>query len=100
MNDKQLVKFAAEFREGILDGRGSDLMCFMVCAPLVTLLSMHGVKCTMVNGEDDERNHFWIKLADGRVLDPTADQLNRKLPPVYLGPPTATHKRFRTSSSP
>jgi hypothetical protein len=101
MNDKQLVKFAAEFREGILDGRSPDSMCFMVCAPLVTLLNMHGVKCTMVNGDvdfgEDEINHYWLALPDGRVLDPTADQFNgtehRRLPSVYLGPPTAIHKR-------
>jgi hypothetical protein len=103
MTDAELVEFVADFREGILDGRPSDMMCFMVCAPLVTLLNMYGVKCEMVSGEDDERNHYWLKLADGRVLDPTADQFNgsqhRRLPPVYLGKPTAIHRRFSRAAS-
>jgi hypothetical protein len=41
-------------------------------------------------------NHVWIKLTDGRALDPTADQFNvlfpaMKMPPVYLGPPQSIH---------
>jgi hypothetical protein len=103
VNDKEIIEFATSFREGILDGRPSEMMCFMVCAPMESLLNMYGVKCEMVNGEDDERNHYWLKLADGRVLDPTADQFNgsqhRNLPSVYLGPLTAIHKRFRQPSS-
>ena len=39
-------------------------------------------------------NHIWIRLADGRVLDPTADQFG-DYPPVYLGDPLPElHKRL------
>lgn len=94
MNDAQLIRFAADFRRGILGRDGSDSMCFAVCAPLVTLLNMSGVEATLKEGtvklfSIGHGNHFWIELADGRVLDPTADQFNRirkaKLPKVYLG---------------
>jgi hypothetical protein len=95
MTDAQLVEFASEFREGILDGTPSWMMCFAVCAPLVTLLDIHGVKAEMVEGDLGEFNHVWLKLADGRVLDPTADQFNEfgfdPMPPVYLGAPSKIH---------
>lgn len=98
MSDDELVTFASEFREGILDGDVPALMCFAVCAPLVTLLSLYGVEADMVVGDLGWINHTWLRLRDGRVLDPTADQFNdcdgyEKLPPVYLGPPTAIHTR-------
>jgi hypothetical protein len=66
-------------------------MCAAVCYPLVTLLNMAGVKCEIVESDLGDMNHVWLKLADGRALDPTADQFNRLyrmgLPPVYLGKP-------------
>jgi hypothetical protein len=100
MTDEEIVAFATDFREGILDGDDPHGRCFMVCAPMVTLLNMYGVKCEMVEGpvtvSTDFDNHVWLELDDGRVLDPTADQFNgsqrRALPPVYLGPPTAIHR--------
>jgi hypothetical protein len=30
-------------------------------------------------------NHVWLRLSDGRALDPSADQFRLGLPPVYLG---------------
>jgi len=95
MTDDDLLAFAAEFREGILDGRSSWMMCFAVSAPLATLLRLHGVDVELVEGDLGEFNHVWLRLSDGRVLDPTADQFNDfgfpPLPPVYLGPPTGIH---------
>lgn len=96
MTDKQLVEFATEFREGILDGRSSAWMCAAVCWPLATLLEMHGVKTETVTTDLGEMEHVWLRLADGRALDPTADQFNEygfqpPMPPVYLGPPTKYH---------
>lgn len=96
MTDKQLLRFVASFRKGILGRSNSDGMCFAVTAPLAPLLRAHGVEAEIVEGEVDfmppgNMNHFWIKLADGRVIDPTADQFNnrtcRQLPPVYIGAP-------------
>lgn len=99
MTDKKLIKYAASFRRGILGRRNSTFMCFAVCAPLVTLLNMEGVKSELREGDIKldlgSCNHFWIELSDGRVLDPTADQLTSRfgasLPKVYLGAPTKFH---------
>lgn len=95
MTDEELLTFAREFREGILDGRPSALHCAMVCWPLVTLLNLNGVDCesqeSTVDLGDHTMSHIWIRLADGRALDPTADQFG-KLPPVYLGEPTEIHQ--------
>ncbi len=96
MTDKKLVKFASEFRKGMLGGEPSDMMCFAICSPLSTLLQMHGVECEVVEVDLGHCNHVWLRLSDGRALDPTADQFNRlfpdlDLPPVYLGEPTAIH---------
>ena len=95
MKDRALVKFASEFREGILDGGPSDMMCAAVCWPLVTLLNMQGVKCRSVESDLGALSHIWIKLDDGRALDPTIDQFNylfdEKWPEVYLGEPTKYH---------
>lgn len=95
MTDDELIDFAAGFREGILDGKPSEMMCFAVCVPLEGLLRFHGIEVELVEGDSDECNHFWLRLADGRVLDPTADQFNEDraepLPPVYLGLPTDIH---------
>ena len=95
MTDAELIEFASEFREGILEGRSSWMMCFAVAAPLAGLLKMHGVDAVLKEGDLGELNHFWLCLPDGRVLDPTADQFNdfgvELMPSVYLGPPTAMH---------
>jgi hypothetical protein len=94
MTDAELIECAAEFREGILDGSPSFMMCAAVCWPLAGFLRFSGVDCDTEERklEDVEfvANHVWIRLADGRVLDPTADQFDGlALPPVYLGKPLA-----------
>lgn len=100
--DKQIIEFANEFREGILDGGPSEMMCFAICAPLVALLQMSGVPAEMVKGAFGDYEHYWLKLRDGRVLDPTADQFNALLPapmpPVYLGAPTKLHGAVLTAA--
>lgn len=92
MTDRELIAFTREFRDGILDGGLPTMMCFAVCVPLVTLLNMSGVSAEMVETDLGWVNHFWLRLGDGRSLDPTADQFNyldgAKFPPVYLGQPT------------
>jgi len=97
MTDAELIDFVTDFREGILDGGSSHGKCAMVCWPLTTLLCMSGVPCESVDPDMEEMNHVWIRLADGRVLDPTADQFNEiypeeNFPPVYLGPPLHIHE--------
>jgi hypothetical protein len=97
VRDKELIAFVRSFRRGILAGQPSDLMCAAVCWPLETLLNMQGVKCRSVESKLEICDHIWLLMADGRALDPTADQLVRigfphlKLPPVYLGPRTEAH---------
>lgn len=95
MTDAELIEFAQEFREGILDGRPSNGACAAVCWPLGSLLNMHGVECEYVETDLGAMNHVWLKLSDGRALDPTLDQFNHlfseTFPPVYLGRPTKYH---------
>lgn len=94
MSDAELIEFASEFRKCILDGRPSVAMCAMVCWPLAALLRCNGIECETPEIDLGDCNHIWIRLADGRALDPTADQFNtpwRQHPPVYLGPPLEIH---------
>lgn len=95
MTDDELTAFATEFRDEILGGRDSRLMCAAVSWPLAGILSMYGVEARARESHLGDCNHVWLELPDGRVLDPTADQFNDQLPvpmpPVYLGPPTAIH---------
>lgn len=95
MTDTELINFASDFREGILEGRTSEGMCFVIAAPLESLLRICGVGSRLIMGDLEETNHCWLLLDDGRVLDPTADQFNgpgvSPLPPVYLGEPTNLH---------
>ena len=103
MTDAELIEFATEFREGILDGAPSRMMCFAVSAPLAGLLNFYGVDAKTVEGDVGNMNHIWIELSDGRVLDATADQFD-DMPAVYLGKPAAIHsspiKDRRTSRKP
>jgi hypothetical protein len=87
MTDAELLRFVIAFRAGLLGRRASTQTCFMLCAPLSTSLTMHGVPNTLVEVWLGRQNHVWLRLSDGRALDPSADQFNAGLPPVYLGPP-------------
>jgi hypothetical protein len=92
VKDADLIAYATEFREDILDGGESWMRCFMVCAPLAPLLRMSGVAVELVESDLGDTNHVWLRLPDGRALDPTADQFEGlDLPPVYLGPPLRIH---------
>ena len=99
MTDEELREIAWDFRQGILGARGSpEGMCFAVSAPLVSLLNLYGVEAELAssdhtgNPDSNFYEHFWIRLGDGRVLDPTFDQFCSEEPvPVYIGPPTEFH---------
>ena len=89
MTDKQLVNCARAFRKGILaPGGDPSMMCFAVCAPLSGLLAASGFPAHEETVDFNESapcaNHTWIRLEDGRILDPTADQFG--LEAIYLGP--------------
>ena len=103
MTDAALLTFAADFRRGLLGRRSSRLMCAVVSGPLQGALSFAGVETALERSEPPDEfgvwEHLYLRLPDGRVLDPTADQFNgvlpEPLPPVYLGSPLPMH-----SSSP
>ena len=89
MTDKELRRCAASFRRGILGKRPSIMMCFAVCAPLQGYLSFLGVETELEEICVGDGNHFWLRLNDGRVLDPTADQFadyGGFKGAVYIGP--------------
>lgn len=83
MTKRELVTLARQFRRGILDGGSSKSMCFAVCWPLSGLLEAAGVQTELVEGDFGFVNHFWLKLPNGDILDPTADQFG--LAPIYVG---------------
>jgi len=102
MTDDDLIECATGFREGLLGGRESEMMCAAVCGPLAGFLRFSGVDCETedreISDEDYPANHVWLRLADGRVLDPTADQFpSLGLPAVYLGKPIAPIHRPRAA---
>jgi len=75
MTDKELIRTCKLFTKGILDGKPTTDMCYVVCSPLVAYLSCCGVESTLTEGElQGKYHHFWITLKDGRIIDPTADQ--------------------------
>jgi hypothetical protein len=85
MTDRKLKRIARDVRDGILNGRSSELMCAAVCLPLQTFLHCcYDIKASIEEAQFSEVNHIWLRLPDGRILDPTADQFG--LEPVYLGP--------------
>lgn len=99
MTDEDLIEVATSFRMGMIGERSSEGRCLMVSAPLAGLLGgVYGVPCEVVESDHSDKDttcyeHFWIRLADGRVLDPTFDQFCSEEPvPVYLGAPTEFHQ--------
>ena len=100
MNDLELIDFCEGLKVGVLDGRASNFMCAAVCWPLSGALEMLRVKHEIVESDLGECNHIWIKLEDGRALDPTAEQFNdyfgldiigQAMPSIYLGGPLSIH---------
>lgn len=96
MTDDEIVEIASEFRRGVLGDDDPGGRCAMVAwalAGYLSFLGLDGVETMSVEYPDDHpasgewANHVWIVLKDGRVLDPTADQFDIGLPPVYLGRP-------------
>lgn len=96
MTDAELIELVTDFRQGVIGDGDSAWKCAVVCWPLAGYLVFLGVECECIESDLGHCNHIWIRLADGRALDPTADQFNRLfpdlgLPPVYLGQPIAIH---------
>lgn len=105
MRDEDLVRVAMEFRQGMLGDHPSAMACAMVSWPLAGLLhSLYSLDCECVESDLGHCNHVWIRLADGRALDPTADQFNHfsdcDFPPVYLGQPAIIHQDGKSLCEP
>ena len=91
IKSKSLFTIALGFRRGLLGKGTSDDMCFIVCPPLQGYLSFLGYETELVEGYiNDTNHHFWLRLPDGRIIDPTADQFmtpaREPMPKVYIGP--------------
>jgi hypothetical protein len=83
---EELRKIVTQFRRGLLGKRSSKDMCYAVCLPLQGFLAVLGYETELVEGElYDEQSHFWLKLRDGTIIDPTADQFGIG-DGVYIGP--------------
>lgn len=90
MNEmRQIVKIAQGFCGGMLEDRSSDGMCVAVCCSLASFLRLFGYYCGIVDGAVGENQHCWITLADGSIIDPTADQFKqpdgKPMPRFYQG---------------
>ena len=101
MSDAELKRVALDFREGLLGGGDSAFQCVAVCYPLASLLTTQGVDIRLATGTVSHSElfcyHTWLQLADGRILDPTADQFarpnGRRMPKVYLGTQPRWYRR-------
>ena len=90
MTDTQLIRLCSSFKRGLLKKREGDMMCAVVCYPLQGYLSMLGVDCGLEEVNLQYSNHVFLRLPDGRVLDPTADQFGG--PKVYIGAELEYHR--------
>lgn len=92
---RELRAIVKGFRKGVLEGAPSDSMCYAVCAPLQSLLGAFGIDTELVeldfssNDNFMVMNHYVLRMKDGNVIDPTADQFG--LPAVYIGPMPAIY---------
>jgi len=96
LTDRQIKCVARGFRNGLLDGGPSRLMCGAVSFALCGYLSFLGVETELYESDLGDCNHIFLMLSDGRVLDATADQFNvfpgKRYPDVYLGTGMDIHK--------
>ena len=87
-NDDEVIAFVTNFREHMLRVEGTQArprgMCFHLCRPLAALLRNSGVEVELYESHLGDpvlgENHAWLKLADGRALDPTPDQFDKVCP--------------------
>lgn len=91
-----LLTYAQDFRESVLQGCSSQRMCVALSAPLHAAFRARGTASELLITDLGECEHVFLRLADGQVLDPTADQFNsfsrEKLPGVYVGRPASIHE--------
>ena len=98
--DTDLVSIATEFRDAIVGSTSSTRQCAIVCYPLAGYLHFLGITVYVEVTLLRRTTHVWIRLPDGRALDPTVDQFDPSLPPVYLGPRLEMHYAKRRTVLP
>lgn len=85
----KIIQIIKGFRGGMLGNRKAKSMCFMTCYALVGYLHFAGYSCDLVEGLVWNCQHYWIRLPDGCIADPTADQFNQPngepMPKIYYG---------------
>ena len=93
MSPLDIKKIATGFRKGFLGKNPSSGQCFVLSVSLQGYLDFMGCKTDLIEGgiRDTDWNHFWLRLPDGTIIDPTADQFNGfdglpKMPRIYIGP--------------
>lgn len=99
LTDAELLGVATSYRKSLLGDASGEGCCMLVSAPLANMLmSTYGVACEVAISDLTAldmpfTDHAWIRLADGRALDPTYSQFpggDGTL--VYLGEPTKFHQ--------
>lgn len=99
VNTSALLQYATSFREAVLQGTSSSRMCAAISGPLGAVVDLLGVGHELVQSDLGVCDHIFLRLADGQVLDATADQFNwcsrEALPGVYLGPGRGIHQNPR-----
>jgi hypothetical protein len=111
VSDEELLEAATAHRDELFNSPSCKeleqanflSMDYMISAPLEGILRFNGCDCTLgesiVKLPKGYAIHTWIKLADGRVLDATADAFNdypgyEKMDKIYLGPPLKIHREL------
>ena len=101
IDDAGLLNIATNVRKAVLPEivrvRGVPHYMDKLSTPLANMLYMIcDVECSMVQSDltkvdqSPVGTHYWVKLSDGRVLDPGFDLFDPTTP-VYLGPSTQYH---------
>lgn len=99
IEDKKILQIAKSFVKGF---GPIDKKCFIVSSSLQGYLSFFfKIKTKLVMGEiylqEADWDHYWLELANGKILDPTAGQFKElKLPKVYLGDLPKSYKKLKS----
>ena len=103
-SDKEILRLATGFTEGLLDGGEPKAMCYAVTFPLQAYLEMCGIETELISGMIKTKSgiwsHFWLLLSDGRILDPTASQFKtpdgKQMPKIFIGEKPKWYKYTNT----
>ena len=72
MTNEEISLYATEFRNRVLRGRSSSMMCVALSAPLMAALDAQGVACELQETGQYDLLHSFIKLDDGLQISSTA----------------------------